>query len=152
MYRTVLRITAAAVATALLSACAAPVLLPLPSTPTPALGDAWTRPADGMVMLYVPAGRFTMGSDREAINYARQLCKAYGGDIAIATCGPAAFANEGPAHTVSLDAFWIDRTEVTNGQYRRCEKAGACKPPQQLGSYTRDSYYRDDAYADYPVI
>ena len=31
-------------------------------TPVPQLGDAWTRPADGMVMLYVPAGEFQMGS------------------------------------------------------------------------------------------
>jgi formylglycine-generating enzyme required for sulfatase activity len=143
---------AAAAMAVLLSACAAPVLLPVPPTMTPALGDAWTRPADEMVMLYVPAGQFEMGSDREAVAYARQLCRAYGGDTAIAACSPAVFANEGPAHTVSLDGFWIDRTEVTNGQYRRCEEAGACQPPQERGSYTRSSYYGDSAYADFPVI
>ena len=152
MNRSGVWLTVAAAMAALLSACAAPVLLPVPPTATPALGDVRTRPADGMVMLYVPAGKFKMGSDREAVTYARQLCRAYGGDTAMATCSPAVFTNEQPQHTVSLDGFWIDRTEVTNGQYRRCEEAGACKPPQELGSYTRDSYYGDSAYADFPVI
>ncbi len=36
---------------------------------------------------------------------------------------------EKPAHSVTLDAFWIDRTEVTNGQYRQCVEAGACEEP-----------------------
>jgi len=54
-------------------------------------------------MVSVPAGEFTMGSpDGE-------------GDD-----------NEHPQHTVTLDAFWIDRTEVTNGQIEQCVTAGAC--------------------------
>ena len=28
-----------------------------------------------------------------------------------------------------LDAFWIDRTEVTNAQYRKCVDAGECEEP-----------------------
>ena len=35
-----------------------------------------------------------------------------------------------PRHTVFLDAFWIDRTEVTNAQYRACVEAGACREPE----------------------
>ena len=145
-------LAAAAAMTALLGACAAPVLPAVSPTGTPALGDTRTRPADGMAVVDVPAGQFEMGSDREAVTYARQLCRDYGGDMAIATCGQAVFTNEGPAHLVALDGFWIDRTEVTNAQYQRCEEAGACEPPQERGSYTRESYYADSAYADYPVI
>jgi formylglycine-generating enzyme required for sulfatase activity len=96
---------AAAVVTVLVGACAAPTLPSVSPTATPALGDAWTRPADGMAMVYVPAGQFEMGSDRDQVQYARQLCRAYGGDTAIATCGQAVFANEGPAHPVALDGF-----------------------------------------------
>ena len=64
-------------------------------SPPPAdtgLGDTWTRPADGMVMVYVPAGAFEMGSTE--------------GD-----------SDEQPVHTVALDGFWIDQTEVTNAQF-----------------------------------
>jgi formylglycine-generating enzyme required for sulfatase activity len=101
--------------------------------PTPAappadasLGDTWTRPADGMVMVYVPAGEFEMGSTE--------------GD-----------ANEQPVHTVLLDGFWIDRTEVTNAQYLRCVEAGGCSPPPESSSATRDSYYGNSTYDNYPV-
>jgi serine/threonine-protein kinase len=73
-----------------------------------ALGDTWTRPADDAVMVFVPAGEFPMGSTDD---------------------DPGAQAEEKPQHVVSLDAFWIDRTEVTNAQYRRCVEASACPAP-----------------------
>jgi formylglycine-generating enzyme required for sulfatase activity len=60
------------------------------------LGDTWTRPADGAEMVYVPAGEFLMGSSED---------------------DPDAYSNEKPRHTVSLDAFWIDKHEITNAQY-----------------------------------
>nr|NIN64075.1 SUMF1/EgtB/PvdO family nonheme iron enzyme [Anaerolineae bacterium] len=115
--------------------------------PTPSLGDIWTRPADGMVMVYVPAGEFEMGSDDDEVDYALQLCNDYFGD-----CEREWFEDEQPVHIVALDGFWIDRTEVTNGQYRRCVEAGACDPPAESGSSTHDSYYGHSAYDDYPVI
>jgi eukaryotic-like serine/threonine-protein kinase len=78
------------------------------ATPTPAqsippanaeFGDTWTRPADGMVMVYVPAGSFLMGS---------------------AADDPDADDDEFPLHQVFLDAFWLDKREVTNEQYEMC--------------------------------
>ena len=72
-----------------------PLTLAAVPTATPAgpsLRDTWTRPADGMVMVYVPAGEFEMGSTE--------------GD-----------SDEQPVHTVALDGFWMDQTEVTNGQF-----------------------------------
>ena len=59
-------------------------------------------------MVYVPAGEFLMGSTDD---------------------DPEAEDNEKPQHTVYLDAFWIDKTEVTNAQYRECVEAGACEEP-----------------------
>ena len=55
-------------------------------------------------------------------------------------------------HTVTLDAFWMDQTEVTNGMYAKCVEAGACSPPGYTDSRSRSSYYGDAAFADYPVI
>ncbi|MGD2147547.1 MAG: formylglycine-generating enzyme family protein [Anaerolineae bacterium] len=78
-------------------------------------------------MVYVPAGEFEMGC-------------AEGGD------------DEQPVHTTAVDDFWIDQHEVTNAQYVRCADAGACSPPLETGSYTRDAYYGDTTYKDYPVI
>jgi formylglycine-generating enzyme required for sulfatase activity len=80
-----------------------------------------------MTLVYVPAGEFRMGSDGTN-------------------------DDERPAHTVYLDAFWIDQTEVTNARYRACAAAGACLPPAEKGSPTRGDYYQNGAYAGFPVM
>lgn len=96
-------------------------------TPTPGIGSTRIRPADGAVMVFVPAGEFMMGTE-------------YGG------------GNERPIHAVYLDSYWIDQTEMTNGMYDLCVQDGDCERPSNLSSFTRDNYYFNPAYADYPVI
>ncbi len=135
-------------------------LAPPTATPEPTgdgqahtVGDTWTRSADSMVMVYVPAGGFQMGSDIDDLKYAQQLCRMlYSGAMAISACQLTMSVDERPTHTVALDGFWIDRTEVTNDQYRQCVDAEVCSPPVESGSRTRDSYYGNDAYDDYPVV
>ncbi len=58
-------------------------------------------------MRLVPAGTFTMGADT-------------GGE-----------EDEHPAHQVTLPAFWLDTTHVTNGAYRVCVDAHVCKESDQ---------------------
>jgi len=116
-----------ATAPALPTAPPAPTAAPTTTPSGPSLGDTWTRPADGMVMVYVPAGEFEMGSME-------------GED------------NEQPVHTVAVDGFWIDQTDVTNAQFALCVAAGACDPPAKSRSYTHGSYYGNSAYDGYPVI
>lgn len=86
-----------------------PTLSPTPTiTPTftPGPGSTTLR-ADGMVMVYIPAGEFQMGNES--------------GD-----------SDESHVHTVYTDAFWMDESEVTNAMYAKCVEAGECKTPRGL--------------------
>ncbi len=95
-------------------------------TPTPGIGST-KNGEDGMTLVFVPAGEFTMGSDTGE-------------------------SDEQPTHSVNLDAFWIDQTEVTNAMYAQCVEDGDCSPPASVKSYTHDSYYGNLEFDDYPVI
>jgi formylglycine-generating enzyme len=54
------------------------------------------NPQDGGIGIFIPAGEFIMGSPQDVGN-----------------------ADEHPIRTVSIDAYWIYRYEVTNGQFNR---------------------------------
>ena len=116
---------------------------PEPNSP----GDIQVRPVDDIAVVYVPGGEFVMGSDEQALDSALELCNAY-----LNNCERGWFEGEQPAHTVVLDDFWIDRTEVTNGQYRACVKARGCDPPFVTRSRTRIEYYGDGTFDNYPVV
>ncbi len=97
-------------------------------TPMPTLGIGSTiiSEKDGMVLVYVPAGEFTMGSYK--------------------------YSDEQPIHQVNLDAFWIDQTEVTNKMYAQCVDAKQCDPPTKTSSYTHPNYFGNPEFNDFPVI
>jgi len=61
-------------------------------------------------------------------------------------------SDESPAHTVYIDAFWIDRTEVTNVMFGKCVAEGACTPPAKTSSETNPEYFGNPEFDDYPVI
>ncbi len=86
---------------------------------------------DQSEMIFIPAGKFIMGAEEDDSQ---------------------AMAWEKPQHEVTLDAYWIDKYEVTNAQFANCVAAGYCVQPRQTGSKTRDSYYGNSEFADYPVI
>jgi eukaryotic-like serine/threonine-protein kinase len=119
------------------------------STPSLGIGSTQVSPVDGMAQVYVPAGEFLMGSTDAQISDAVQDCVADG--ISQSNCEDW-IEPEAPQHTIYLDAYWVDRTEVTNGMYALCVANGACDPPRDRGSNNRNSYYGNSEYDDYPVI
>lgn len=63
---------------------------------------------DGAQMLLIPAGEFQMGSNKGA-------------------------DDEKPVHTVNLNAFYMDKYEVTNAQYKRFVKETGHREPKGRG-------------------
>jgi formylglycine-generating enzyme required for sulfatase activity len=89
--------------------------------PTPTLGIGSTMIGkDNATLVYVPEGEFTMGSDVDSY--------------------------EQPIHKVTLDAFWIDQTEVTNANYAKCVDAGNC------GSPSYGDHFNNSNYENHPVV
>jgi eukaryotic-like serine/threonine-protein kinase len=126
-----------------------PTDTPVP-TPTPTPNPTQRSPIDGMLLVYVPEGDFRMGSTAEQA--ASFVAQCVAGGLSQSNCDTWG-KNEQPQHTVWLDAFWIDRTEVTNGQFAQCEAAGNCKHDRFLTqSETRGSYYGNAQYANFPVV
>jgi formylglycine-generating enzyme required for sulfatase activity len=117
---------------------APPTEMPIPTetlipTVTPIQVVTEISAKDGMVLVFVPAGEFKMGSSR--------------------TEDPQTLDEELPQHIVYLDDYLIDRFEVTNAQYAMCvTDAGACTKPHENFSLSRSLYYGDILYDNYPVI
>ncbi|MEW6239375.1 MAG: formylglycine-generating enzyme family protein [Chloroflexota bacterium] len=80
-------------------------------------------------MVFVPAGTFIMGSNMDY----------WDGE------------DEKPIHNVYLDSFYIDIYEVTNAAYQDCVSAGGCRSHETY-SYTRENYYGNPEYDNYPVV
>jgi formylglycine-generating enzyme required for sulfatase activity len=115
------------------------------STPFPSRGDTRTRPTDGMVTVYVPGGNFQIGSTESEVEDAITLCTQHY-DI----CNRWYYMREHPQHPVSLAGFWLDQTEVTNEQYRRCVEIGVCEEPTTCKNGTPT--YADPDKSDHPVV
>jgi formylglycine-generating enzyme required for sulfatase activity len=81
-------------------------------------------------MILIPAGEFQMGCDTSNPN---ESCRS-----------------DELLHTVYLDDYYIDKYEVTNGQYAQCEADGFCDPPAYDCWEDKCPYYPD--YSNYPVM
>lgn len=111
-----------------------PTLTPMPAdtltpaaTPTAASTISDSR---GVQMVLVPEGEFTMGSDRGE-------------------------PDEQPVHVVHLDAFYIDKYEVTNKMYKECVDGGECDPPRQIYFFAENPsriYFGNSQFDDFPVV
>jgi hypothetical protein len=76
---------------------------------------------DASTLVYVPAGDFTMGTG----------------------------VGDAPEHALTLAAYWIQQTKVTNRMYAQCVSTGACVPPaQELGG----PVYSNPDFVNHPVV
>ena len=101
---------------------AAPTLTPEPIfTPEPTAVPSEITDSKGVEMVLVPEGEFTMGSND--------------GDV-----------DEKPVHQVFLNAYYIDKYEVTNTLYKACVDVRVCDRP------TDTSVYPTSQYAQHPVV
>ena len=116
--------------------------------PTPAPKSA---PSGGAVpenMVLIPAGEFKMGSNDEL--YRSGLFS----DSGIAS------PNEKPVHTVYIDAFYMDKHEVTNAQYKKFVDANPQWQKKRIDGRFHDGNYlylwNGNNYpkdlGDYPVV
>lgn len=130
------------VVTALPTGTSLPTGTPLPTatytpitvvTPTPKYtsGESKESSLDGMFQRFVTPGIFLMGTLAD---------------------GDWVGEDEFPQHEVQLDSFWMDSTEVTNSQYRKCILAGACVDPHSKESETRKDYFDNPEYDNFPVV
>lgn len=89
-------------------------ILPILFFTTPSLFAAQQNIIDDE-MVVVPAGEFSMGCNVDK----DQVCE---------------FALDEKIHTVYLDAYKIDKYEVTFRRYKKCVDAGICLPPAVGGA------------------
>ena len=76
---------------------------------------------DGSALVYIPSGEFIMGL-------------GYG---------------DAPTKTFTLDAYWIQQTEVTNKMYTQCVASGNCSAPVQE---VEAPVFTAAPFGDYPVV
>ena len=93
---------------------------------TPLVVSTQISTVDGMVMVEIPAGEFNMGKDDDIIGA------------------------DSPRHTVYLDTYWIDKTDVTNEMFAKCVQAGKCTFNIQHAA--TGIHFGNPDYADHPVV
>jgi len=87
------------------------------NSPPPPRGNEMVNPTDGSVLLRIPGGAFTMGSNDSS--------------------------DEKPPHRVTVGSFWMGKFEVTNARYRRLVKATGHKSTANWQGYA--SRWGEDA-------
>lgn len=94
------------------------------------------HPIVNVETVLIPAGPFIMGSDKTDD---KKLQQEYG------MVDPL-FLNEHPKHTVTLDAYLIDKFEVTNGQYKRFVQDMQAQSRAKGGDFSEPPYWVQNGY------
>jgi sulfatase modifying factor 1 len=92
-------------------------------------------------MVLIPAGEFLMGSTKEQV---KKVTESYNGKKPW-------FGNETPQRSVSLKAFYIDKYEVTNSQYKKFVDATGYRVPYVSEPWAQKYNWKDGTYPPYPL-
>jgi formylglycine-generating enzyme required for sulfatase activity len=87
------------------------------------LSDSIVNPKDKSVMILIPSGVFIYGIDEKERNKILRDLKSANLDL---------YKFEFPRKKVHLDAFYIDKYEITNGQYKTFTELMKYKQPKSL--------------------
>jgi formylglycine-generating enzyme required for sulfatase activity len=115
------------------------MIIPTETTAPPTMtmtpsGSPTEVDSGGAVMVLVKAGEFQMGGVK--------------GDLY-------AENHEKPSRAVYLDAYYIDKFEVTNALYKACVDDDVCSPPKFVYFFSdspRRIYYGNPDYDQHPVV
>ncbi|NIM95682.1 MAG: SUMF1/EgtB/PvdO family nonheme iron enzyme [Anaerolineales bacterium] len=103
-------------------------------------------------MAFINEGSFTMGAATWQIEWAVKFCNLV---TTVGKCLREDYTDQIPLHEVFLDAFYIDRYEVTNAEYQKCVEANVCASSDaaaiERGRLASD-YATNPQFANYPVV
>jgi serine/threonine protein kinase len=98
-------------------------------------------PINGAEMVFIPAGEFLRGASPDDIARLRDICP---------NCPLEQLGDAQPRKTIYLDAFQIDKTEVTNTQFSRfVDETGYRTTAEGTGNY---SYMQDIGLRDFVYV
>lgn len=132
-----------------------------PHSETP-LSDI-VSPIDNADLVYIPAGEFLMGTSPEQLSPLIEECIEILGNDFVEAC-ESKYNNQTPQHVVYLDAYWIDKYEVSNAMFVAFLNDVGWRPYQSEPWYiiadkgppldihfTGDSWIVDEGFEDYPI-
>lgn len=114
-----------------------------PAEPTGEGAAPTVAPApEGMVL--ISGGPFTRGVTDEEARDARDSCVEETAGEGV--CLLEFFTDAQPVESVTISDFYLDVSEVTNGEYTACVEAGVCTAPDNT------EFSSDPAFANHPVV
>lgn len=93
-------------------------------------------PSANTPLVQLPSTTFVMGGSYACQDGQKTICDAA----------------SSPSISVTISAYEIEAHEVTNAQYRHCVSLGLCTSPAHSGIEGAANYYREKAYADFPMV
>lgn len=123
--------------------------------PEQTLTPSFTNPASTQDIEVQPISTSTSTSDTNPIpSLDSTSAEVYNANMVLIPEGEFTMGNNhnNTSRNIYVDAYYMDKYEVTNVLYKSCVEAGVCAVPHEEFSASRPSYYGDSEFDNYPVI